>query len=126
MLALDGVPARRRGDSAAPSPAIPLSLFLIFLLSGVNLEGNVGTSAEELEPGAKEYVQLLLFEKCALEELPLVTKVSLFGGGSILNKTGVRISLNTEFIGVKKRRQLNEHCCEGPTDHNPHAQAKPT
>ncbi|KAL1519341.1 hypothetical protein AB1Y20_022867 [Prymnesium parvum] len=65
----------------------------------------------DLELDADEYVDKLQVAFLELEAHALVTKVSLFGDGTDLNKTGVRVSLDTSFV-ERKHRQFSIHCSE--------------
>lgn len=58
-----------------------------------------------------EYVDKLQVAFHELAAHALVTKVSLFGDGIDLNKTGVRVSLDTSFV-ERKQRQFSIHCSE--------------
>lgn len=70
--------------------------------------------AAELEPAEKEYVQQLAAAVVALEQWPLVTKVSLFDKPGNLNETGVRVNLDSAFVSQLSRRQFQSICSEKP------------
>ena len=93
------------------------SLFLIFLLSGFNLEGNVNIGSEETAGviarsreiaamSPQEYFEFRTHSKAALEQLPVVASC-FFQDAKKLNDSYARVNLNcTAQCGQEQRPKL--------------------
>ena len=77
------------------------------------MEAAAGSDIAGLEPAEKEYVLKLAAATQELEAIPLVTKVSLFDKPNDINQSGVRVSLDSSFVG-HSNRQITEKCSERP------------
>ena len=70
--------------SLRPASLVFLCIFILFLLAGFNLEGNVET---ELPEALEQWATLVEAEKRAIEELPFVKSVAFhYGDTANLNK----------------------------------------
>ncbi|KAL1516034.1 hypothetical protein AB1Y20_002647 [Prymnesium parvum] len=92
--------------------------FVIFLLSGVNLEANISIAKEKEKAAVQRaeriaalnkeaYAELLARNEAALKELPIVNTVQLVQVASKLNNSYVRVNLNcTERCGLEVQPKL--------------------